>query len=629
VTHPRHLTADLLLEHSRFLHGLARSLVFDEQQAEDVVQETFAAALRKPPPPHVRLRAWLSVVTRNLALRRRRTEGRLHRREQRAARPEATTPTVDIAVRVELERRIGEAVAALSEPGRSTIVWRYFDGLPPREIARREGVSVRTIESRLRRAREVLRAHLDTEYGGSRPTWKMALLPILGLDAGALASSSSSAAGATAASSATSTVGSGMAVTALAAGATLMSTKLIIAAAALGIAGAFFVGREFPAAPTPSTPDDPAATTPAVGDAPVLHTDAPAVLQRVRGERDAMRDRVKKLTSENEALRAQLLAPSGTAGKPSRTGADRGMAYAPEKYKQALAGVTWPEAGEAAAKMVPLLAALAADFVAGKSVNEKIGLEIFKWNQKLQTVAVTAISAKVPGAEGNGPFTHPSVSINLIHAALTEAGMPLDENQTTRLGEIGDRFIEADQRRSAGYNDETFALQKTIDECALKDRMFADIDGVLTAKQREVLHPEAIQGRLGVDIYSSGTIWYSVARAVDFDTAADLAPGLVRAYLSRAKVDDQQKALLVRAAEDWARSFSSAYLAASADPLAQTSRKSAAGGALAGWQRIEQVRTAATRQLALNRALVELLRGNPTAAQIQGDRRVFVPLKRP
>ncbi len=362
------------------------------------------------------------------------------------------------------------------------------------------------------------------------------------------------------------------------------------------------------------------------------HTATPAVICRLTAERDdAQRERAK-LAGENASLRSHLDAArkAGYLTPEEKTAAHDGIPYAPAKYKAAMAGVAWSDAGEAAAKMVPLLQKLAADFVAGKPVDEKIGIEIFKWNQKLQNVAVTAIAAKVPGEEGNGAFTHPVVAINLIHAALAEAGVPLDEGQVKSLRDIGDRFIEADARRMTGYDEETFALQKTIDECALKDTMFAAIDAVLTPGQQDVLHPASIRERTGIDLYSSGTIWYVVARAVDFRTRADLAPGLVQQYLTRGNLTEEQKALLGSAARDWAESFSAAFLDASADPVAQTSRRSAAGGALAGWQKLTQVRTAAIHQLALNRALFELVGSDTkTAAQIRADRRVFVPLRKP
>jgi len=106
--------------------------------------------------------------------------------------------------------------------------------------------------------------------------------------------------------------------------------------------------------------------------------------------------------------------------------------------------------------------------------------------------------------------------------------------------------------------------------------------------------------------------------------------GLLARYTSRGNLTDEHRTILRSAAQVWAGGFDDDYLEASADPLAQSSRHKAGGGATAGWQRVDQVRVAAARQLALNRSLHETLRDDPeTAKQVKHDRRVFVPLKRP
>jgi RNA polymerase sigma factor (sigma-70 family) len=53
-----------------------------------------------------------------------------------------------------------DAVLSLSEPIRSTIVLRYLEDLPPREVARRLGVPIETVRSRSRRGLEDMRATL-------------------------------------------------------------------------------------------------------------------------------------------------------------------------------------------------------------------------------------------------------------------------------------------------------------------------------------------------------------------------------------------------------------------------------------------------------------------------------------
>ena len=105
-------------------------------------------------------------MVRHLALSRARSEQRRERRERTAARPEGLPSVAEGVARLELQRRVVEAVLALDEPYRSVVVHRFFYGLAPKEIARRLGVPLETVRTRQRRALERLRARLDTAYGG-------------------------------------------------------------------------------------------------------------------------------------------------------------------------------------------------------------------------------------------------------------------------------------------------------------------------------------------------------------------------------------------------------------------------------------------------------------------------------
>jgi RNA polymerase sigma-70 factor (ECF subfamily) len=172
--------AEALLEHAGFLRALARSLIGDAHRAEDVVQETFLAAIRRPPRFGSHARGWLAAVARNLSRRTLRTEGRRRRRETVAASSrEAAAPAVDTVGRLETQRAVVDAVLALGEPYRTTLVRRYFDELRPVEIARREGVPEGTVRTRIRRGLEQVRRRLDAGSEGGRKAWVLALLPFL------------------------------------------------------------------------------------------------------------------------------------------------------------------------------------------------------------------------------------------------------------------------------------------------------------------------------------------------------------------------------------------------------------------------------------------------------------------
>ncbi len=169
-------TPNELLGHSRWLRALARTLVLDDSEADDLVQEAWLAVLSRPVPAVRNPRAWLAGLTRNLARRHGRVEKSRRAREKRVAQPEAQGPGDAEGIAL-LQRDLTDLVLALEEPYRSTILARYFEELPPREIARRDHLRLNTVKSRLARGLSKLRADLDTSHGDRR-TWGMALLPL-------------------------------------------------------------------------------------------------------------------------------------------------------------------------------------------------------------------------------------------------------------------------------------------------------------------------------------------------------------------------------------------------------------------------------------------------------------------
>ena len=62
---------EALLKHAAFLEQLARGLVRDPGLRDDLVQDTWIAAIRSP-PREGRVRGWLATVLRNAARKARR-----------------------------------------------------------------------------------------------------------------------------------------------------------------------------------------------------------------------------------------------------------------------------------------------------------------------------------------------------------------------------------------------------------------------------------------------------------------------------------------------------------------------------------------------------------------------------
>lgn len=170
---------EALLSHQGFVRALARSLVFDENLAADIAQDTFVAALEHPPSREGGLRTWLGRVTHNFARQSSRATRRRAARELASARPESVVPSPEeILERESTRRRVVDAVLTLPKPYRDVVLLRFYEDLPPREIAARLRLPADTVRTRIRRGLEQLRRRLDDVHGGDRRAWMTALLPL-------------------------------------------------------------------------------------------------------------------------------------------------------------------------------------------------------------------------------------------------------------------------------------------------------------------------------------------------------------------------------------------------------------------------------------------------------------------
>ncbi|MGQ0614117.1 MAG: RNA polymerase sigma factor [Planctomycetaceae bacterium] len=585
---------EALVEHAAFLHRLAQSLLFDPGQAEEVVQEAMLAALEQPVPPRAGLRGWLAGVTRNLALKSLRGKSRRARRERAVARPEGLASTSEVAERLELLRKVAAAVHALEEPYRATVVHRYYDDRSPTEIARRLDLPVRTVETRLRRAIQRLRVRLDAAHGGERKQWCLGLLPAALL-----------------ARSAEAGVGGGAA---LAAGATIVTTKATLAITALCAAAAFF-----------------AAWTLRPSPAPLPRSAAPGLEARLRASEEriaevsrdlaAAEQKVTALETENRELRERLdRAPAAPAEDGSDPAAkQKGPRFVYQETADALEAVDWEEAGLSMAKIGPLLEELAAALLEGREMPASVG-EIQRWNGPLVTMALTLQQKGVQGTGVNGSFTHPSVLVNLVYGTLLKAGKPLSSDQEKLLDAIGIRFLEEDRRRLAGYAPDALALRRLIEETALKDRLFAEVDAILNDDQRRVLHPPMTSGWTGLDLFSGGIVYATVARPLDFADRTSLAAAVGELVASRLMIEGEAKAAMAAQVQAWAARLPEKLLSVERDGLTAMMM-----------MRLDHVRAAALSQLELFEGLAAGLALAPAQRKSLAEESiVLVPyLKKP
>ena len=168
----------VLFEHRDFVRRLARSLVRDDATADDLEGEVWAAAVARPPEDRGSPRAWLGQVTRNLHQKRQVRERRRSAREVSQASAELGPSPEEILERDEACRALTREVLALPERDQAPIRMRFYDGLPPSEIARRLGVPVETVKTRLRRALERLRGRMNAEEERRGTAFGVALVAV-------------------------------------------------------------------------------------------------------------------------------------------------------------------------------------------------------------------------------------------------------------------------------------------------------------------------------------------------------------------------------------------------------------------------------------------------------------------
>jgi len=143
--------------HGPYLFGVARALVRDYAEAEDVVQETLAAALRGNFRGESSVRTWLvAIAVRQAAnLRRKRTRWRAW--TNFTGRSDgAASKSAEAAVDARLD--LAGMLEHLSPEHREVIVLRELEGLSYEQIAQQLKLPRGTVESRLHHTREQLRS---------------------------------------------------------------------------------------------------------------------------------------------------------------------------------------------------------------------------------------------------------------------------------------------------------------------------------------------------------------------------------------------------------------------------------------------------------------------------------------
>ena len=163
----------IIKTHNQRLYRIARGVVRNDSEAEDIVQEAYVRAFAHLESfrGDASLATWLSRIVINEAL------GRLRKRRRTVAMPENPQAEIiqfplnpsDDPERTMAQRQIlalvERATDSLPDIYRMVFVARVIEGLSIEETSELLGVRPETVKTRLHRARTLLRKALDDQIG--------------------------------------------------------------------------------------------------------------------------------------------------------------------------------------------------------------------------------------------------------------------------------------------------------------------------------------------------------------------------------------------------------------------------------------------------------------------------------
>lgn len=161
-----HAAGALYDRYASLILGLARRILRNEQDAEDVVQEVFSQAWRTAAtfePGRGSVGAWLVMMTRSRSidrLRSRQARPDLTGAHDPDLMPSLTPGPSDELLQNERAGHVRAAMLALPVTQRAALELAYFDGLSQSEIAQRLAEPLGTVKTRIRSALQTLRERL-------------------------------------------------------------------------------------------------------------------------------------------------------------------------------------------------------------------------------------------------------------------------------------------------------------------------------------------------------------------------------------------------------------------------------------------------------------------------------------
>lgn len=165
----RNAFRSLVQTYSSYVYQIAYSVLHDTKEAEDAAQEAFLQVHKSLPDYRSQgFKTWLTRITLNKAIdmkrrRDRRKEEQIDPAEIELHIPHGEDHFLNDLMHEERRREISDRIAQLPEAHRKMITKFYLQGYSHEQIAAEEQVSIKTVESRLYRARAWIRQQWKEE----------------------------------------------------------------------------------------------------------------------------------------------------------------------------------------------------------------------------------------------------------------------------------------------------------------------------------------------------------------------------------------------------------------------------------------------------------------------------------
>ena len=163
---------EIIEAYKGYVFAIILNLIKDHYMSEDIAQEVFLKIYRSLPDYHYKnFKSWVGKIAVNKAIDYKRAQTRILANEGASEtmdevlmRERGKTPE-EVFLDTEHREKVLEALLALPATYGDTLEKYYFEGKSYKEIATEEGISVKTVESRLYRGKKLF----EKSWGRDKP----------------------------------------------------------------------------------------------------------------------------------------------------------------------------------------------------------------------------------------------------------------------------------------------------------------------------------------------------------------------------------------------------------------------------------------------------------------------------